>query len=271
MSWHEWIVRMRGSMRRRALDQEMDDEVRFHIENATARNLRAGLTPAEARRHALLAFGSAAAVREEARDALRARTLENLVADLRYALRTLWKSRSFAAVTIATLALGAGGTATVYAALRVLLVEPLPFRSADELVLVRGKNVARGFDVLPASYPDYEDWRASGVFEELAAWTSHPGSAAALQEGAGAPQEVQLAYVSANFFQTLGVTALIGQAFLPEDGREGGTPAVDGTRALAASVRRRHGHRGRDRILGGQELHGARCAARHLPVRCLPS
>ena len=100
-----WIKRL---FRRRDLDQELDRELRFHIEELTQENLAKGMAPEEAHRQALLAFGGRQQVKEELRDVHRLPVLETTFANLRYGLRVVRKAPAFSAAVILTLALGVG-------------------------------------------------------------------------------------------------------------------------------------------------------------------
>src|SRR5688500_17164918 len=97
-SLRDGLVRLWGSMRRRAVERDLNDEVQFHIDMQTEKNIRLGMSPAEARRSALVAFGGRERYKDEARDEARSRLVEDLVQDLRYGLRMLGKSPGFATI-----------------------------------------------------------------------------------------------------------------------------------------------------------------------------
>jgi len=117
---------------RRALDG-LDDDIRDHIERETQDNLDRGMPPEEARRRALLKFGNIASTKEDTRAVWRRQWLEQLLQDSRYAIRTLRRRPTYALLSVLTLALGVGGTASVYGVARSVLFDPLPFAHEREV------------------------------------------------------------------------------------------------------------------------------------------
>ena len=136
--------RLRSWARGDALERGLDDEIRFHIDQQAAKNLRAGMSPDEARRHALIQFGGRAGIGERTRDEFRPLLLDDLIRDLRYGVRTLWRAPGFTLAAIVTLALGIGAVTIIYSVVHNLVVDPLPYRDSDRLVNVFVENTQSG-------------------------------------------------------------------------------------------------------------------------------
>ena len=128
--------RLVSLLRRGSIEQGLDDELRFHVEQQTEKNRRAGMTPDDARRHALLAFGGVEQARERTRDEFRARGLEDVWRDLRVGGRALLRAPGFSVIVILTLALGIGATTAIFSVVNAVLLRPLPYPRADRIVAV---------------------------------------------------------------------------------------------------------------------------------------
>ncbi len=213
--------RMRLPFRKQLTEQHLDKELRFHLEQQIRDNLAAGMSPDEARRRAAIAFGGLEQIKEECRDSRGARWVENLVQDVRYAVRMLWANPGFAFVAVLTLALGLGVNTTLFTFLNALL-RPLPVRDPGQLV-----DVERSVQGQPyfsrMSYPDYLEFRDhSEAFSDVMAITR-----ANLTMGV-AHEPVQAQLVSGNYFSMLGVQAILGRALTPDDDRIPGMGSADG-------------------------------------------
>lgn len=137
-----------------------------------------------------------------------------MVDDLRYALRMLIKNPAYAAVAIATLALGIGGTVAMFSAFYAVLLAPLPYRDADAIVVPVSTNAARGYDRSSIPYADYVDWREQrDVFAHVAVWRPVAVDVA----GTDTPERVESGQVSNEFFDVLGVTPIVGRTFRPDE------------------------------------------------------
>jgi putative ABC transport system permease protein len=209
-------IRLRSLFRRARVEQELDDELRFHMEQQAQKYLRAGMSREEATRRVRLEFGGTEQVREDCRDARGVTFLESLVQDLRYALRMLWKSPGFTAVVVLTLALGIGANTAVFSIVDAALLRPLPYRNADRLVMIAQrlpKELVPAFD----TYREFEEWsRDSSSFEKIAAatWARNSG---AILSWHGTKQEILAVPASVNFFSMLGVGAAQGRTFEAAD------------------------------------------------------
>ncbi len=132
---HELFARVRyffGGKRR----EEVDEELQFHVERQVEANLAAGMSPDEARRQALIAFGGRERAREQCREERPSWTLELLLRDVRFALRGLWRNPGLTAAAILTLALAIGASATIFSLLSQALLRALPVRDPEQLVFL---------------------------------------------------------------------------------------------------------------------------------------
>jgi len=191
-------------------ERELDDEIRFHLEMETEENLRRGMDAGEARRRAYVAFGGVDRFREETHDARGTRWLEDLARDAGYGLRLLARSPGFTTAALLTLALGVGATTATFSIVQGVLLRPLPFPEADELVTVWLTNPAQGIDEDITSWPNFVDWReqASTLEHVVAVSNMRP-----TLTGEGEPEELLGARVSRGFFEMLGAPLFLGRGF----------------------------------------------------------
>src|SRR5215210_4941083 len=145
------VKKLSGSLRQRTAEPELDEEVQFHIDMQTEKNVRLGMSPDEARRAALVSFGGRERFKEEARDEYRSRPLEDLVQDLRYGVRSALRAPLFSLLAVLTLALGIGANAAVFGVVKSVLLDALPYADADRLVRVFGHFLTNGADRGPLS------------------------------------------------------------------------------------------------------------------------
>lgn len=220
MNWREWKARLRGSRSLTELERQMDEEMRFHVEMATQRNIRRGATPERARREALLAFGGNEAFKEEAREAQRARWLENLVGDARYGLRTLLKSPAFSLAAVLTVAVGIGANTAVFSVVNGVL-GALPLPHPEELIYV-GWNWGNSGSTPALSPYQYEYTRKHA--RSLRVVTAYQVREYDLNPAAATPA-LGLA-VTEDFFEVVGITPSQGRAFAADEQRTGGAAVV---------------------------------------------
>jgi hypothetical protein len=220
MRWPKTIShRIRSLFRKDAVEQELDQELRFHVERQIAENIAAGIPAEEARRAAMREFGGVEKVKEECRDERRVNRLETLAADLRFGLRTLRKSPGFAVLSVLTLALGIGANTAVFSMVNALLLHPYKFHDLDRLVRVwEYRGVDEGFDSRYAAAADADDLRSNGqVFEAMTAYGWRNFSL----NKQGDAQAILGARVAANFFELLGSVPAVGRVFMPEEEQPG--------------------------------------------------
>jgi predicted permease len=216
-----WWDRLR---RREQMEEQLEKELRFHVEQHANDMVSEGVDPVEARRRARLVLGGPAQVKEECRDARGTRWLEDFLQDFRYALRTLRQKPGFATVALATLALGIGATTVMFTVINGVLLKPLPYAEPDRLVRVQEQtDWSTQFGNLWAfTYPNFLDCKDESRSLEMAAWRYNE----AMVSEPGAAEVVEAREVSANLFSVLGVAVVRGRAFVPEEDRLGAPPVA---------------------------------------------
>src|SRR5580693_7009775 len=199
---------------RRLRNERLREEIASHIATQTEENIRAGMTPEEARRHARLKFGAVEAVREDYHAEEGLPFLENLLLDVRYALRVLRKSPAFTVVALVTLMLGIGANVVVFGVVNEVLLHPLEVRDPQNLYQLRHKQWSIG-RLLTTSYPAFEDFqRRNTSFSGMAGVYGY--SAAKLSWG-NAVMHVHGDAVTGNYFDLLGVQPQVGRFFHAAD------------------------------------------------------
>lgn len=207
------LVRLRAVARRRATERELDEEIAFHLEQEFRKNVALGMTGDEARRRALVEFGGLAQTREAHRDAYRPRRLEELHADVRYALRTMGRNPALAGAAILTLALGVGANTAIFSAVNAVVLRPLPFAAPERLFMLWEENPEKGWYQQTAAPANVVDWAEQvDAFAGVAAYSDILGGGVTLT-WSGRPQSVDVANVTGNFFDVLGVHAALGRTF----------------------------------------------------------
>lgn len=213
-------LRWRSLFQRHQVDNDLDDELRDHVDRKTEDFVATGMARAEARRQALLEIGGIERRKEECRDTRGVTWLQDLAQDLRYGLRMLRKSPGFTAVAILTLALGIGANSAIFSVVNAVLLRPLAFRDSGQLCLVRETWPA--FPAINPSYQNYVDFRNQAKsFEDIAALHRQQMT----MTGPGDPERLDAQFATASLFPLLGVQALEGHTFTAEEDRFGG-PAV---------------------------------------------
>ena len=214
-----WWGRLRNRDR---VENELDAELRDHVERQVAEHVRSGLSEREARRRARLEFGGLDHVKEMCRDARGMRWMDETWQDLRFAVRLLLKERWFTAAAVLALGLGIGLTSTGFTVYNAMLVRGLPVDDQDRIMALAMRDPDGRERRL--SYLDFRDWRAEATaFSGIAAYGE---PAMTVGDPGLATERLPGARVTANTFRLLGVEPLLGRDFRPEDDRPGAAPVV---------------------------------------------
>jgi putative ABC transport system permease protein len=200
---------------REQAEQDLDEEIRSHLELLVDQKLREGMQPAEARRTAKIELGGIEQVKEQVRAARAGALLETLLRDIRFGVRMLGKNPGFTAVTVVTLALGIGATTAIFTATYATLLAPLPYPHPDRLVNVWSKFQGHRTWVSPG---DFADWkRASTAFEDLNACRTNDFNIATKDT----PEFLNGMEATAGYYRMLGTSLFLGRNFLPEEAQPG--------------------------------------------------
>jgi predicted permease len=207
------LTRLRALLQRRRVARELDDELQFHVAMETDANIKKGMAPTEARRTALHDLGGIEQTKETIRD-VRTLSIEGVLRDIRYALRSLSTVPGFATVAILTLALGIGANVAIFGVVDTVLLRPLPFAEPQQLVAFTASDTKTGAAYEILGLPDIQDLRAEqDLFEGVAAYQT----ATALLRGGETIERVKARQVSAEFFPVLGVRPQMGRWLTSED------------------------------------------------------
>ena len=242
--WNDLRYRLRALLRRDAIERELEEELRFHIEREAEKHVRAGAEPNDALRRARVAFGGVERAKEASRDSRGTALLETMLKDVRYAARSLRQHRVFSVTVILTLALGIGANVTIFSLVDALLLRPLPVGHSDGLVTIGNPAAVNSrWTGSPTtdfvSYPLYVDLRdRNGVLTGVYA----NGSVGDLDVTMGpstdaTPENPTIRLVSGNFFRILELPAHAGRVFSEADD----TPAAPNAVAVISDAyRQRH-------------------------------
>ena len=204
-----WLWRLKGLFFKDARERELADELESHLQMHIDDNIRAGMSPQEARRVAVMKLGGVDQTKEAYRDRATIPFLESAVQDLRFTLRQLRKNPAFTVTAITMVALGIGASVAIFAFVDAALIKPLPYQDPGRLLFVTETTpeIPRAY----FSHPDYLDWKKlNTVFDSLDVF-SQQGFVASTASGV---ERVEGARLSAGFFRTLGVSPLLGRDFL---------------------------------------------------------
>jgi putative ABC transport system permease protein len=212
-SLKRFFTRLRNFLTGRRNGERLREEMEEHIALQTAENQRAGMSPAEARRQAVLKFGAVPAIREQYQSEVSLPFLDTLSRDLRYAVRQLAAAPGFATIAILTIALGIGATTAIYSVVDATLLHPLPYPRADQLVRIEVDFPGIGVHDLRISVPEWKDLQHSGIFR----YVSPERSGSVNLTGSAEPARIQFKSVAPNYFALLDVKPELGRVFHTDD------------------------------------------------------
>src|ERR1700734_3366930 len=217
-----FFIRLSNFTTGRRADQRLQEEMAEHLALQTEENLRAGMSPVEARRQAALKLGAAQAIREDHNAEQGLPLAENFLFDLRYAFRMLHRSPGFSLIVIATMALGIGATTAIYSVIDATLLHPLPYPNPSELVNIEANLSGVGAHDVGLSIPELRDLQNSGLFQDV----SFCFFGSENVTGSAQPTHIAGATVSPSYFAVLGVVPALGRTFDPHDASPGSNGEV---------------------------------------------
>ncbi|HUI55852.1 MAG TPA: ABC transporter permease [Bryobacteraceae bacterium] len=217
-----WANRLFNLFRRERVDAEAEEEAQFHLVARMEENLARGMSLEDARRDAARRFGGGLQARERSRDADLVIWLDTLARDIRFAFRNLAKNRGVTLVAALSLALGIGANTAIFSAIHAILLRPLPYPEPGRLAMLWMDNRRLGLHEDLTSFPNYEDWKKSRVFEDLAGFVPSEVILTGLEE----PARIPGAAVTWNFLSVLGVPPMLGRNFTAEEDQAGQAQVV---------------------------------------------
>ena len=227
MRAERWIyklsLRLRSLFHRQEADEELDEELRDHIEMKTQQYIAQGMTPQEARRAAVLEMGGVEKRKEECRDARRVTWLQDLLQDIRFGFRMLRKSPGVTAVVVIALALGVGANTAIFSVVNGFLLRPLPVPSPEQITVLAIQQKDAPVGSSGFSYPEFVDFREQankvadifGIVLGTVQFTANDQS-----------EECFANYVSGNYFTALGLQPAAGRLYVPSEAETPGEPLL---------------------------------------------
>lgn len=215
------VVRSAGVFGRGRRDRELAEELESHIQMHVEDNLRAGMSPREARRQALVQLGGVVQTAEECRRQRGLPLIETLLQDLRYGARMLLRRPGFTAVVVFTLALGIGANAALFSVVNGVLLNPLPYPQPEQLVTLHQSKP--NFETGAIPFPNFRDLQKEN--KTFSAMAVSRGYGFTLTS-AGEAERVNAQHVTADFFSLLGVKPALGRTFAPGEDERGAPPVA---------------------------------------------
>jgi len=213
ISWlRQLLLRFASLFRRTRRDQDLDVELAAHLELALNENLKNGMTPAEARRQALVQFGGIEQTKELVRDTRGLPLVDEFLQDFRFSLRVLRKSPVFTVIAVLTLALGVGATTSIFSVAYGVLLRPLPYHHPEQIVQLWEVNATGGN--MHFADPNFADLRSQNHCLQAVAQYSEDLQSVS---GGSEPTRTRISSVSKDFFSVMDVQPVLGRGFAPEE------------------------------------------------------
>jgi putative ABC transport system permease protein len=221
-----WFMRLFGVMTPNRYEHDLSAELESHLQLHIDDNIKAGMTPHDARRHALIALGGVEQTKEEIRDRRSLPAVESVIRDLRHGARSLAKSPGFTAAGVLILGLGIGVNCAIFTVVNAVVLKPLPFADADRIMRLwhtPPPALFAGSPTFSLSPANFIDWEAQNqVFERMAIYRF----GRQILTGSGEPDAIIAVRASADFLPILGVSPTLGRGFTQDDDRSGGARTV---------------------------------------------
>lgn len=226
--WNDLLYRLRVLLRRDRMDAELDEELAFHLEREAEKLHNSGILEGDVMRHAKLAMGGTTQVQQQVRDGRGVRLWDECIADFRFALRQLRRSRTFTLTALATLTLSIGATLTMLGLASSILLRPLPYPRQDRLVGISfSSRSMKPNNGQAGSTAEFVKQHARS-FEAVTVYSEGSSGANLAIAGVASDSAVQVAVqsVDRSFFPTLGVRPVLGRNFTEDEDRRNGPKAV---------------------------------------------
>jgi predicted permease len=220
-----WLAQLFGLLNRKRREHEFAEELESHLAMHIEDNLRAGMSPEEARRQALIKLGGVTLTQELYREQGGLPMLETFGQDLRYGARMLRKTPAFTLIAVMTLALGIGANTAVFSVINAALLQPYSHIDTDRWVYLSEKNEAKGLQSAAVSIPNFLDWRRQNqTFSDMFFWSQLNLNLSGA--GAGEPERVRVTIITENLFSALKLVPAAGRFVSPEDYKGNGRNAI---------------------------------------------
>ena len=224
MSWlQQIIVRLRSIIHREEFEAELDDEIRFHIDMQTEQLVKEGMSPQQARAKAMRAFGGVEQFKEGTRDVRGVVLMETIWQDIRYGFRMLGHSPAFTIVAVVTLALGIGANTAIFSVMNSVLLRPLPYPGAGQIVMLWQANPTLGYEEDQVAVADLHSWQVeSQLFSRFGFVVNDaPGTRNHVFHRDDQAERIRGRFASGGLFEVLGVPPLIGRVIQDDEYEKG--------------------------------------------------